>query len=386
MRGDGRVFTRGPHFWISYYAPKGGRSVEHREPALITDRADAPPRPAKTPTEARRALKLRLREVAVHKAGVRQFQGPAQERVPFDDLLKAVERDYEVRELHSLGSLRSHLIHVRAYFGNDKALAVTTDRLREYVAHQQRQGLSAASIQRQLEAIRRAFRLAAESNLITFVPVIPLISVKNARQGFVSRADFEALLANLGELQGSGAERRFVTEPNIQDFTAFAFWTGMRKGEITRLSWEAFDRETWALRLHAKDAKTGHGRALALVGPLREIMERRIAARRLDCPLVFHRDGKPVIRFEYHWANAVKRAGLPGVRFHDLRRSAIRNLVRAGVDPAIAMKISGHRTRAVFDRYNIVSEQDLAQAMQKTAEYVSTLPRERKVQPMERTS
>src|SRR5712692_9578224 len=108
----------------------------------------------------------------------------AQERVPLEDLLKAVERDYEVRGLHSLGSLRSHLVHVRAYFGNDKALAVTTDRLREYIAHQQRAGVAAASIQRQLEAIRRAFKLAAESNLLTFTPVIPPISVKNARQGF----------------------------------------------------------------------------------------------------------------------------------------------------------------------------------------------------------
>jgi integrase len=382
VRGEGRIFTRGGRLWVSYYAPKEGRSVEHREPALVVDRADAPPRPAKTEAEARRVLKLRLREVAVHKAGVRPFQGPAQERVPFEDLLKAVERDYEVRELHSLGSLRSHLVHVRAYFGNDKALAVTTDRLRDYIVDRQREGVAPASIQRQLEAIRRAFKLAAEANVITFTPRIPPISVKNARQGFVSRADFEALLAGLGEMRGRGSERRFVPDADLQDFTAFAFWTGMRKGEIARLAWEAFDRETWALRLHAKDAKTGHGRALALVGPLREIMERRIAARRLDCPLVFHRAGKSVVRFEYHWATAVKRARLPGVRFHDLRRSAIRNLIRAGVDPAVAMKISGHRTRAVFDRYNIVSEEDLALAMQKTADYVSTLPRERKVEPI----
>jgi integrase len=155
----------------------------------------------------------------------------------------------------------------------------------------------------------------------------------------------------------------------------------MRKGEIGALTWEALDRDgnRWTLRLHAKDAKTGHGRALALEGPLRDVIERRLAARRLDCPLIFHRDGEPIREFRKAWASALRRAGLRGLRFHDLRRSAVRNMVRAGVDPAIAMKVSGHWTRAVFDRYNIVSEDDLRDAMLKTASYVSTLPTERTV-------
>jgi integrase len=122
--------------------------------------------------------------------------------------------------------------------------------------------------------VRRAFALAAESNTLTFTPVIPTLRVQNARQGFVARADFDALLAS-------------ITDADLRDFTEFAFWTGMRKGEIAKLSWEAFDRETWTLRLHARDAKTGHGRTLALEGPLVEIIERREKARRLDCPLIF---------------------------------------------------------------------------------------------------
>jgi integrase len=386
VRGDGRVFQRGAAWWIAYYAPKDGRSVEQREPAMIAGRTGAAPRPARTEGEARRLLKLRLREVAVHRSGLRPFQGPTQERVPFEDLLAALERDYEVRGLHSLASLRSHLKHVHRYFANDKALAITTPRLRDFVAHQQREGVAAASIHRQLEAVRRAFRLAADSNVVTFTPAIPSISVKNARQGFLSRADFEALVSQLGEYQGRGDEKRFVLDADVADFTEWSWWTGMRKGESASLTWEAFDRETWTLRLHARDAKTGHGRALALVGPLRAIIERRIAARRLDCPLIFHRAGEAVAEFRKAWASAVKRAGLVGVRFHDLRRSAIRNMVRGGTDPAVAMKISGHRTRAVFDRYNIVSEADLADAMTRTAAYVDTLPTERKVEPMETTA
>ena len=97
MRGEGRTFKRGPVWWVAYYAPKDGRSVEHREPALIADRDGEAPRPARTEAEARRLLKLRLREVAVHKVGLRSFQGPRQERVMFEDLLQSLERDYEIR-------------------------------------------------------------------------------------------------------------------------------------------------------------------------------------------------------------------------------------------------------------------------------------------------
>jgi integrase len=208
---------------------------------------------------------------------------------------------------------------------------------------------------------------------------VPTLNIgnTNARQGFVSRADFEALVAGLGEYRGRGKEKRFVPDTDLRDFVLWAFWTAMRKGEVARLTWEAFDRETRTLRLHARDAKTRRGRVLTLEGPLWEIMERRLKARRLDCALIFHRDGAAVREFRKAWATACKRAGLPGVLFHDLRRSGIRNMVRAGVDPAVAMKISGHRTRATFDRYDITSEDDLRSAVKRTEEYVSALPKER---------
>jgi integrase len=144
------------------------------------------------------------------------------------------------------------------------------------------------------------------------------------------------------------------------------------------------------MRLPSRSAKTGRARMIVLKGwpELADVIERRLAARRLDSPLVFHNGhGRRVGEFYTSWARALDRAhknavehGKQGVRhftFHDLRRTAVRNMIRAGVDRDVAKRISGHETDEIFTRYNIVNENDLAEAMEKRAAYEATLPRER---------
>ena len=196
-----------------------------------------------------------------------------------------------------------------------------------------------------------------------------MCTVRNVRTGFLNRADFTALV---------GA----IEDADLRDFTEFAWVTAMRKGEIASLKWASYDRDGKSLALEAADAKSGHSRTLALVGVLGTILDRRVAERRLDCPFIFHRDGHPVGEFRRAWRTATRTAGLEGVLFHDLRRSGIRNLVRAGVDIAVAMKISGHRTRSTFDRYNVTSADDIADALLRTEGYLAEQPASRKIQPI----
>lgn len=117
-RGRGRVYQRGRTWWIAYYGPQDGRSVEHRESGGATEK------------EAQRKLKHRLDAVSASRTTGLPLQGPRQERITVEDLLQNVERDYQIHGRKSLPQLRAHLRHVRAFFAMDRALAVSAERLR----------------------------------------------------------------------------------------------------------------------------------------------------------------------------------------------------------------------------------------------------------------
>jgi integrase len=353
MRGDGSVFKRGRRWWVAYYV---NRKL-HREPGGST----------------KQAAKDRLQEIHKEVRGG-TFQTAQQRRVTVSDLLDDVLADLTSRGLASADKAESHAKAVKAGIGQIRADQLDTAAIGAYQKVRLEAGRQPATVNRECELLRRAFRLALRVTppRVCRMPYVPLLKVDNARQGFLSAADFTALAAA-------------ITNQDVRDFVTWLWWTGMRPGEARQITWTMLDRETWTLNLDPRAAKTRKGRVVAVTGPLREIIDRRLARRRLDCTLVFHRmakgkSGRPIKDFSCAWKAALKTAALPsGLLPYDLRRSALRNMVRGGTDYTVAMRISGHRTRSTFDRYNIVSTEDLELAITRTAAYVATLPTERTV-------
>jgi len=317
---------------------------------------------------ARKFHKAKLEQLVLDKHGKGEFLTPAHQRLSIGSLLDDLVSDYQVRGLKSLGTVLSHLKPLRAAFGTWRAVALKPKDLKAYIESRRAKGKSNATINRELELLRRALRLAHEQGQLPTEIKLPMLEEKNTRAGFATRPQIEAIIAVLPDW--------------LQDFTRFGYITGMRKGEIASLRWEDVDREVGAVRLKAENAKTGEARTLMLVGDLAELIERRWKARpyaRITGKVfvsdyVFHRTGQPIEDFRGPWERACTAAGVPGLLFHDLRRSAVRNMDRAGVSRHVAMKISGHKTESMYQRYNIVSEADLRAAAEKTQLYLDTLP------------
>lgn len=166
----------------------------------------------------------------------------------------------------------------------------------------------------------------------------------------------------------------------VNDIARFGYLTGWRKGEILPLRWDAVDRQAREVRL--RTSKNGQGRLLPLDGELWNLIERRWAARTINkkdgttklSEFVFHRNGRQVAGFRREWKEGCKKAHLTGRIFHDFRRTAVRNMIRAGVPQSVAMSISGHKTISMFNRYNITSGADKLDALRKTAEHLAAQP------------
>lgn len=247
------------------------------------------------------------------------------------------------------------------FFGLDRALDITTERARQYIAKRQGEKASNASINRELAALKRMFSLAVQGGMLSAKPYIPRLEENNARQGFLDHAAFIALRANLVD--------------HLKDAATFLYFSGWRVSEMRSLEWRDVDLGGKIVRLRPELSKNKEARPLPLTGELLDLLERARHNRRLDCPFVFHHDGEAIGDFRKAWRNACKAAKLGKVLVHDLRRTAVRNLVRAGVPERVAMSLSGHKTRSIFDRYNIVSEADLAQATERLQAHLEKQPK-----------
>ena len=332
----GRIYKRGRLWWGQYY----------RQGELFRESSRS-----KLRSVATSLIKKREGEVIDGRLPALQAA-----KTTFEDLAALYLQDYAINHRKSAQRARELAASLGKAFNRFRAHAITSPRIGEYIAKRQADGVSNATINRELAALQRMFRLAAQQTppLVLTTPYIPHLREDNVRTGFFTEEEYRVLRAALPD---------HLKIPFI-----IAYHTGMRAGEIHWLRWEQVDLEAGWLRLEPGTTKNGRGRMIPLTEEVRDILQRwkdQTLLKYPACPWIVHFRGKRMQRVQKKlWDKICDRVGLPGKLFHDLRRTAIRNMVRAGISERVAMEISGHKTRSVFDRYDIVTETDLRIAAQ----------------------
>jgi len=329
----GMIRRRGKIWWIKFYV--GGVPREESSHSEIKD-------------DARTLLKDREGDVA-------HGQTPSKRatRLRFEDAAKDVINDYTVNGKKSLAGIKRRItLGLLPHFRGRRMASITSTDIREYVTKRLKDDASNATINRELAALKRMFTLAEMRR-----PKIVMLREDNARAGFFEREQFVAVRAKL--------------PAPLQPLATVAYWTGWRvRSELQPLEWRNVDLKAETIRLDPGSTKNREGRVF-MFGGITEMAE---ALAQLDaerkalkkqgtlCPTVFQRHGKPIKSFRKAWQTACKAAGCPGRIPHDFRRTAVRNLERAGVARSTAMQMVGHKTEAIYRRYAIVSETDLREA------------------------
>jgi len=370
-RGMGRVYQRGGTWWIQY----NHHGERKRESSESSKRPDAVA-----------LLKRRHEEM-----GKGRLASEAQQVLP-SDLKALIDSDYRLNGLRSLRRINVSWRNITAYFGErEKAVSITAPRLAAYVTARTDEGAAAATVRNEIAALKRGFNLARETG--TLLPnelpaAWPAITATGVRSGFFERDQHEAVRAALPPDEGDVAE--------------YLHWTGWRKSEALGLRWSNVDEKARVIRIENTKSRGSREPRTLPYGALPALVEliehrRRVtvavqAKREMVVSHVFHRNGEPITTFYRSWAAACVKAGLgreerrPDVRNkkgkvrkgrllkrvieripHDYRRTAARNLSRAGVPERVIMQLCGWKTRSVFDRYRIVAERDLAEGLARLA-------------------
>ncbi|MEE9292203.1 MAG: tyrosine-type recombinase/integrase [Acidobacteriota bacterium] len=298
--------------------------------------------------------------------------GRSEKDLTVPDLMDRYVADMERRNRVSVSSVRSQIIPIKAAFERVLAAAVKPKRIAEFTDERRAAADADATINRRLEALRAALRWAVRTEALRSAPHITLLTEDNARTGFFERAEFDAVEANLPD--------------PVNDIARLAYIVGWRKGRITPLPWTHVDREAREIRppgyqsINKKTSIVGYVEG----DEIDTLIERRYKTRSFSefvfCWPAGHRNaGQRVIDIKKAWKVACRAAGVPDRLFHDLRRTAVRDMVRSGVPESVAMKISGHKTRSMFARYDIVDLEDQRAALRQVAQYRSAQTTKKKV-------
>jgi integrase len=299
-------------------------------------------------TAAKAILQQRLAEVQ------QGTYNPQAKKVTMAELVEAVLLEYEVNKRKSLDDAKTRwALHLKPVFGNALAAHVTSDSIERYQQRRLSESASNATINRELALLKRAFSKAMESTppKIQRIPHFSMLAEAKPRTGFVEPAQYDKLAA-------ACAKRGLWLRAMFECSSTF----GWRRSELVNLQVRQVDLLNRTIHPDPGTTKNDEGRTVYMTDAVYSLLFACVVGMQGTDAVFTWPNGKPIRDFRGSWEAACKEAGLAGLLFHDLRRTAVRSLVRSGVSEAIAMKISGHKTRSVFERYNISSDADLREA------------------------
>ena len=340
----GMVYKRGLTYWIKYY--------QNGKPFFESSKS-------KKKMVASTLLKQREGDISQGKIPGFYF-----ERVTFEELAKDFLRDYEINKKKSIVKAKTSINHLNKSFKDMKANRINTIEINAYIQNRLDEGAANGTINRELAALKRMMNIGARQTppKVDRVPYVSMLKENNARKGFFEHDEFLKVRDKL--------------PCYLKGLMTFGYKLGWRVSEITGLTWGQVDRQRGVVRLEPGETKNDEGRTVYLDTELKEIISTQWELRKQSQKILHYvfpnRTGADYIKdFRSQWNKAFKDAKVERKLFHDLRRTAVRNMVRAGIPEGVAMKISGHKTRSVFERYNIVSGADLREAAFKQEKYLN---------------
>ncbi len=363
-KGTGSIYKRPDSavYWLKY--SRNGKP--YRESAETTDLR-----------KAERKLKVRLSEIT---AGT--FNGPQTEKIKVSELADDLLREYRINERKSIDDVTARWnLHLKSEFGAMRAFQVSSNDIAKYVDKRQQEGAKNATINRELAALKRMFRLGQQSTppKVVRTPHFPHLKENNVRKGFLEDSQYAKLVG--------GTDLWFRT------LVECGRTYGWRVSELVTMKVSQIDLAQRVIRLNPGTTKNADGREVFMTDAVYSLLSMCAAGKSADDAIFTRANGVAVRSFREAWEKACVNAGVgkfvcfdcaapmptgstcltcqskhrkyTGLIFHDLRRTAARNLRRAGIPETVIMKIGGWRTRSVFERYAIVSRGDIVDAMRK---------------------
>jgi integrase len=333
MDGAGTIYLRGEIWWVKIRVD--GRPVY--ESSKSTKKADA--------------IKLRDKMLAKRHRG--EISGGAPDKVLIAELLDDVLNS-DIGESTRYIWEKVVAKNIRPFFGTMRAARLSTDKMDRYREKRKTAGVTDATVNRELSILRTSYHNARKRTppKVNLVPYFPMVKETAIRKGFLTDEQYAKLRDELPQ----ELKALFVCD----------YVTGIRKSELLAIQWYQVDFESNLITLEWGETKTDDPRTVPILpGDMRDLLlvsKKERDGNWPDSPWVFNRTGVQIKDFRGGWRDACIRAGVPDLNVHDLRRTAVRNMRRAGVPQVVRMKISGHKTDSMERRYNIVDNEDLSSA------------------------